>query len=1278
MARQFDDFKRLFPLSKTLRFEAKPVGATLFNINKSGMLKEDECRAECYVKAKKLIDECHKAFIDRVLGNGCLKFNSDGKDDSLAEYVEAYRSKGDSETFKNKFVKIQNKLREQIAKKLTTDSAYKHLFGKELFEPYKDGNKNKLPAGLMLFIDNAKTSQLNGMSKDEARKLVEEFQGFTTYFVGFYENRKNMYASDEKSTGIAYRLINVNLPKFVDNIEIFKEISKKIADTREMELDLHRLYADFEEYLNVDDIGEMFKLDYYDKLLTQKHIDVYNAIIGGKTDKDKDEKIKGINEYVNLYNQQHKDAKLPKLKMLFKQILSDRNAISWLPEVFGSDQEMLDAINDCYCSLSENVFGNNSLKQLLSSLSKYDANGIFIRNDLRLTLISENMFGNRTTIQSAVMSDIRSVAPVRKHNETEEDYEKRIARIFKKADSFSIRYIDECLSHVESNNVCTLEGYFASLGAECHSDNLHENIFVQIANAYAEAEVLLKTERQADKPLAQDQANVAKIKTLLDAMLSLSRFVKPLLGNGDESGKDERFYGELSLLWEELATIVPLYDMVRNRMTSKPYSQNKIKLNFGNPQLLGGWDANKEKDYSSVLLRRDGKYYLAIMDKDSKKMLGKPMPSGGECYEKVVYKLLPGANKMLPHVLLSKKGIETFKPSRSIVDNYNKGTHKKGDNFRIDDCHALINYFKQSIERYEDWSKFGFKFSDTSTYEDLSGFYREVDQQGYVLSFTNVSVSYIDQLVKDGNMYLFQLYNKDFSEFSKGTPNMHTLYWKALFDERNLADVVYKLNGQAELFFRKKSIECEHPTHSANCPVLNKNANNKKKKSVFEYDLIKDRRYTVDKFLFHVPITMNFKATGTDNINMSVKEYLRQSGDVHIIGIDRGERHLLYLAVIDMHGNLKEQYSLNEIVNEYNGNTYRTNYHNLLGAREEDRHKARQSWQMGESIKELKEGYLSQVVHKVAQLMVKYHAIVALEDLNVSFKRSRQKVEKQVYQKFEKMLIDKLNYLVDKKADAMAVGGLFNAYQLTSKFDSFQKLGKQCGFLFYIPAWNTSKIDPVTGFVNLFDTRYTNIDNAKDFFSKFDKIVYNVDKKWFEFVFDYNNFGAKAEGTRTYWTLCTHGKRIKAFHDADKNSLLCFQEIDLFTEFKQLFDKYCIDISGNLKDAILCQDERAFFEELLCLMRLTLQMRNSKPGTEIDYIISPVADEEGNFYDSRTCGCDLPKNADANGAYNIARKGLMLVKQLKAAESIADKNFKFDLSNRSWLNFAQQKPYKDE
>ena len=1274
MTKKFEDFTHQYQLSKTLRFEAKPIGATLRNFIDKGLLERDKHRAESYVKVKKLIDECHKAFIDRVLDNGGLNYEDKGEGNSLTEYYTLYSTPQKDEAAQKSFKDIQQSLRDQIVKKLTNDSAYKHLFGKELIESYKDKeDKNKLiAADLVQFINTANHGQLLTLSKEEAIDLVQEFCGFTTYFVGFHQNRENMYSAEEKSTGIAYRLINENLPKFIDNMETFK----KIAAIPEIEANLVRIYSDFAEYLNVGDIQEMFQLDYYNMLLTQKQIDVYNAIIGGKADNEHKEKIKGINEYVNLYNQQHKETKLPKLKVLFKQILSDRNAISWLPEEFNDDQEALNAIKDCYTRLSENILGDKILKGLLCSLAEYDTKGIFLRNDLQLTDISQKMFGSWSVITSATKNDIKDIVPTKKRKESEEDYEKRIDNLFKKQDSFSIYYIDSCLNKFIDNNTRTIEGYFATLGAIDTPTAQLENIFSQIANAYTDVKSLLHSAYPESRNLAQDKENVAKIKRLLDALMSLLHFAKPLLGKGDESDKDEKFYGDMSLLWTELETIIPLYNMVRNYMTRKPYDVSKIKLNFENPQLLGGWDANKERDYSSILLRKDGKYYLAIMDKDSKKLLGKSMPSDGECYEKMVYKLLPGANKMLPKVFFAKSRIKDFNPSKQLLENYNKGTHKKGKNFNISDCHALIDYFKQSINKHEDWSNFDFNFSETSTYEDLSGFYREVEQQGYKVTFNNVSVSFIDKLVEEGKMYLFQIYNKDFSEYSKGTPNMHTLYWKALFDERNLKDVVYKLNGQAEMFFRKKSINSAHPTHPANHPIQNKNKDNKKKESVFEYDLIKDRRYTVNKFMFHVPITMNFKSTGTENINLPVKEYLQTNNDTHIIGIDRGERHLLYLVVIDMQGNIVEQYTLNDIVNEYKGNTYRTNYHDLLDAREEERLKARQSWQTIENIKELKEGYLSQVIHKITQLMVKYHAIVVLEDLNMGFMRGRQKVEKQVYQKFEKMLIDKLNYLVDKKADIESTGGLLNAYQLTSKFDSFQKLGKQSGFLFYIPAWNTSKIDPVTGFVNLLDTRYQNAEKARAFFAKFDSIRYNKEKDWFELAFDYNNFGNKAEGTRTRWTLCTQGKRIKTFRNVEKNSQWDNQEIDLTIEFKRLCAHYDIDINGNLKEAISNQTKKTFFEDLMYLLKLTLQMRNSITGTETDYLVSPVADENGKFYDSRTCGTSLPENADANGAFNIARKGLMLIEQIKASDDLA--KLKFDISNKSWLNFAQQKPYKDE
>lgn len=1241
----------LYPVSKTLRFELQPIGKTRENIEKGGILQQDEERAENYKLVKGFIDEYHKQYIKSRLWNFELPLANEGRHNSLAEYRALYElPKRDAEQ-EAAFTEVKDNLRAIIARRLTEKgSAYNRIFKKELIRE-----------DLIEFLEDAKD-----------KNIVHQFADFTTYFTGFHENRANMYSSEEQSTAIAYRLIHQNLPKFMDNMKSFA----KIAETAVAE-HFQEIYAGWEEYLNVGSISDMFRLDYFSQTLTQEHIEVYNYIIGKRILEDGTE-IKGINEYVNLYNQQQKDKKqrLPLLVPLYKQILSDREKLSWLSEEFDSDAKMQQAIKETYDRLYDLLMGdeNESLKSLLMHLSDFDLSQINITNDLSLTDISQHLFGKYDVFTNGIKDKLRIITP-RKKKDTDEDFEERITKLFKSQKSFSITELNS-LPHpvVEGNQPNSIEDYYMTLGAVNTESVQKENLFAQIENAYTDAlPILLLTD--TDDKLSQNKAAVTKIKKLLDAFKDLQHFVKPLLGSGEEVEKDERFYGTFQTIWDELDTVTPLYNKVRNWLTRKPYSTEKIKLNFDNSQLLGGWDVNKEPDCTGVLLRKGNYYYLGIMNKKNNRIFEKDLtPSDGDCYDKIDYKLLPGANKMLPKVFFSKSRIDEFSPSASLVEKYKAGTHKKGANFSLKDCHNLIDFFKQSIAKHEDWSKFGFHFSDTKTYEDISGFYREVEHQGYSLSSHKVSAEYIHRMVDEGKLFLFRLWNKDFSEFSKGTPNLHTLYWKMLFDERNLQDVVYKLNGQAEVFYRKASIKEENRIiHPAKKDISNKNALNDKHTSRFDYDIIKDRRFTVDKFQFHVPITINFKATGQTNINPVVHDIIRQGGIKHIIGIDRGERHLLYLSLIDLQGRIVKQMTLNEIINEYAGRQYKTNYHDLLAKREGERTDARRSWDSIENIKELKEGYLSQVVHVITKMMVEYKAIIVLEDLNMGFMRGRQKIERQVYEKFEHMLIDKLNCYIDKQADPTTPGGQLHALQLSNKFESFARLGKQSGCLFYIPAWNTSKIDPVSGFVNLLDTHYDTMKATKSFFSKFERISYNGEKNWFEFTFDYNEFNKKAEGTKTHWTLCTYGTRIRNFRNPQKNNQWDDEEIVLTDMFKRLFDNYGIDYRGNLKEALQQPTEAKFYQELMSLMKLLLQMRNSKINSEVDYLLSPVADENGYFFDSRQGDTTLPDNADANGAYNIARKGLWVIHKIQ--ETPDGEKASLAISNKEWLHFAQTKPY---
>ena len=1284
----YSEFTGLYPLSKTLRFELRPVGKTIENIERNGILERDNERAVAYKAVKKVIDEYHKAFIELMLDNFKLNLTDSGKKDSLEEYYLMYHLPSTDSNRKDDMNKVQEALRKQISERFTKSEQYKRLFGKELIR--EDLTEFVKTTQYEAIIKSQKGNE--NLSDDEVRQIQEtiskdiaQFYDFTTYFVGFYDNRKNMYVADDKATSIAHRMITENLPKFIDNMDVFERIAAS-----EMASHFNDVYKAFEPYLNVNTIEEMFQLEYFSMVLTQKQIDVYNTIIGE------------LNKHTNLYNQQQKDksSRLPKLKPLFKQILSERNAISWLPDEFESDNNMLESIERCYQSLKSQVFeGDDSLRNLLKSLGEYDLEHIYLPNDLQLTEIAQKHYGNWSLIKKALEEDVKAKNP-QKRNETAEKYEERIEKLLKANESFSLAQINCLMKTYHGDEYKSIETYFDALGAVDNENGQKPNLFIQIENAYTEASNLLTSSYPEDRKLSQDKVNVERIKNLLDAIKELQHFIKPLMGKGTENEKDNRFYGEFVPLWETLDQITPLYNMVRNRMTQKPYSEEKIKLSFDTPTLLNGWP-DAQANSGAILKDDKGLYYLVVLDSRYRTCLNELESCPTERSEMAIMKYLQGGdmgknvqNLMQIDGITKKVNGRKEKEGALIGQNVRlenaKNTYlpveineirlkqsylTSSPSFNKNDLTRYIEYYIPLVREY--YSDYHFSFRKPSEYKSFVEFTDHINQQAYQVDFNPISKEQLFQMVDEGKIYLFQIYNKDFSAFSKGTPNLHTLYWKMLFDERNLADVVYKLNGEAEVFFRKHSIEAGKPTHLANKPIENKNKLNGKKTSVFEYDLVKDRRYTVDKFQFHVPITMNFKAAGLNNINPLVNEYLKESEATHIIGIDRGERHLLYLSLIDLQGNIVEQYSLNEIVNEYKGNTYRTNYHDLLDAKEKQRDEARRSWQTIENIKELKEGYMSQVIHKIAELMVKYNAIVVLEDLNMGFKRGRQKVEKQVYQKFEKMLIDKLNYLVDKRLDAKETGGVLNAYQLTNTEKVFTKqygrnkntLGKQCGFLFYIPAWNTSKMDPTTGFVNLLDTRYENMAKAKAFFGKFRSIRYNATKGWFEFAFDYDDFTTKATGTRTQWMLCTYGTRIETKRDLKQNSNFASEEFDLTSRFKELFAQCAIDLKGNLMEQICSQNDAAFFKELLHLLHLTLQMRNSETGTENDYLISPVMNDKGEFYDSRKCGKNLPVNADANGAYNIARKGLWIIGQIKHTDDLS--KLKLAISNKEWMRYAQ-------
>lgn len=203
--------------------------------------------------------------------------------DCAALYYRQTKTESDKKTLKT----IADKIRKQIAEALTKNPDYKNLWGK-------------------VIIDKTLPSFLT--KEAELSDVTENFLGFSSYFAGFNKNRENMYSAEEKSTAIAYRCVNENLPKFLDNVKVFEKHRDLFNETWFDETD------EAFEYIYGTKSRDIFDVDYFSFVLSQSGIDKYNGIIGGYTMSD-GTKIQGLNEKINLYNQTvSKEYKIPHLK----------------------------------------------------------------------------------------------------------------------------------------------------------------------------------------------------------------------------------------------------------------------------------------------------------------------------------------------------------------------------------------------------------------------------------------------------------------------------------------------------------------------------------------------------------------------------------------------------------------------------------------------------------------------------------------------------------------------------------------------------------------------------------------------------------------------------------------------------------------------------------------------------------------------------------------------------------------------------------------------------
>ncbi|MEK9165958.1 MAG: type V CRISPR-associated protein Cas12a/Cpf1 [Patescibacteria group bacterium] len=1364
MSNLFEQFTNQYELSKTLRFELRPVGKTEEILKINEVFEKDKTIDDAYKQAKFYFDTLHQTFINESLSSCQIDFSEYEK--LFLEFKKIKQQKNDlnklngesnedfkkrkdrlfNDQIKNKYGELRNKmnnLRKQIVQKFNEKGeGWKKQYTEKGLKFGKCALKQKeynfiLSAGVLKILKyeypQNKEQEFQKLGypslfviENEAPHnivyIFNKFERVTGYLTKFQKTRKNMYSEKDNGTAIANRIINENLQLFLENKIHFAELKKENIDfTGKIEVDLR-----------AKSLEDIFSLKFYNSCLLQNDIKFYNKVIDGEIKElanGKKQHLKGLNQIINEYKQEHKKdtnfkkTKFTLFKSLDKQILGEEQKEKELIEVNQAGEDNL------FDRLQEFIDENEKKVN--------EADGLFQR------LVKDREFDeelNKIYLSSKAINTIS-----RKWFQNSYDFEILLPQKSKKKAEKEIVKLKDFISLVDIKEV---------LNEEIESTDIYKNDYEKICNGETNFENFLKiwekefyslfeeeknkkgkitctgykTALEKIKTLPQNfdwkkEGNIEIIKNYADASLRIFQMMKYFaLEKGKKKNPENLetgdFYVEFSGYYDNYQ-IIKYYDAFRNFLTKKPYSQNKIKLNFDHSKLLEGFtesktgNSNNGTQYGAYLFRKMNElgfydYFLGV-SKDAHLIskFDKEDESLHTCYERLNY--------------------------YQIKMNSIYGTSYKG-NFQND----KKNLSEEKIIKKLKKALFGYKDKIKQIQEDIinkkfhllkdiqNAINEVVKKYGKIFEYKFVTELQFKQArdCKKG-FYLFQIYNKDFSK-KKGekskhkNQNLHTIYFKALMAEDNQK---FDL-GNGEIFLRKASID----------PIVDKNRKTKR-------TIIRNKRYTEDKIFLHLSTVWNY---GKQKIDKKIKKwYLSQFNketnqklvkkleSINIIGIDRGEKHLAYYSVVNNNQEIIDQGSFNIIAGH--------DYHQKLDEKEKKRMESRKSWQSIGNIKDLKQGYISQVVRKIADLIIQHNAIVVFEDLNFGFKRGRQKIEKQVYQKLEKALIEKLNFLVNKgEKDPSKAGHLLNAYQLTAPFTRFKDMRSQNGIIFYIQAGYTSTTDPLTGWrKNIYISNSLPIDKPKKGNGKYIKgeiqnfknIGWDESKQSYFFEYDQKDF----DGTDTskIWQIYADVKRLRG----RKNDLGYWKPefINPNVLLKGLFEKFGFVLKGDIKKQIEIKEkngelrenkqfdgeERNFYKSLIYCLNLILQIRNSssarwiendkgeiaKAGKEADFIQSPVepffatkcqdyeikenfAGFENKIIGDKRLGEEDRKNqivrtriikefnGDANGAYNIARKGLIMLKKIKDNPEKPDlfiSNRDWDLAAQNWEKFLQKR-----
>ena len=1270
----FQDFTRKYALSKTLRFRLIPTPKTEELLKQNRIVPKDKEIYEAYLGVKTLFDELHRDFIKESLDSFSSKYFSE-------IYEEWKKWKRASDTVEKRG--LDERLRGRFGKggsygdlRLGIVTRFSETAKQWAEQVYPNIVFKKRDPGILSEKNILEVLKLK-FQEPEQVEMIEKFNRFFGYLSGFIQSRENLYSIGSESTALAYRMIDVNLERYFANAYAVEVLNTTCPDLA--------LSADEQDFSNPT---------LYPKALLQDGIEKYNETAGI------------LNKKINEYRQSHPDRSPAFLLTLRNQILGKRERNLFLDEI-ESDEELVSRLKTLY-SEAETELLDTSKETRILSLKKIVRNILeneTAQGNVYLSKVALNTLFHKYLTDDGINALLGSGGLGNKRKKSEQSDEE-----YSLPKAVSIADFRHAMKNETLQNVILWKDYVieeakkygdisnkesAGITDNCRifsgmlsrqfddSENGYEDVISKkrvlghlettdnISTALQSGGIRVGAERELD---------VMVIKEYLDSLLRYHRMARYFTSKDiDKLDRDQGFYSVLDDYFNEYS-LGSAYDAIRNYLTKKPWSEEKLLLTFDQGRLLHGFMESPEgnSQYKGYILRKNEEWYLGVSDYSGfldhtthERDLG--CRDGEDCYEKMEYFQLNWGKNIAGGRVYESYTKKSFGSSIGYQEHKQKLTSKEHVSFLKD----LIR--DRYARKYEVLSEYLSKeYVDVAAMQHA---FEELNIKG--IRFRKIKAEQVDsQVMNKGkrkyNLYMFKIINKDLHPESKNgsISNIHTLYWKNLFSEKNNREMAIDLGADAKIFFRAKT-EC-----------LEKKRVDKKGES---RDV--SPRFLNDTYLFHVPVVLNANIVRgrlkNDEFNAVVAENIEQ---ISVLGLDRGEKHLVYYSLLGPDGELKETGSFNEI--QENGKEKMTNYLEKLEVREKERKASREDWKTIGTIKELKNGYVSQVVRNVADLVLRNNAIIVLEDLNTGFKRGRQKIERQVYQKFELALAKKLNYLVNKtELNPETPGHPVRGLQLTPLVSNYQDIeGKsQVGIMLYTRAGYTSTTCPDCGWrrkPGMWEM-YANEKQARKYLERLSIVKgdagYCISHKG-------NHETKKNKNGEVYEShfgperLITNG--ANRFVWKKRGEVGSYEKVCITEKLEKLFHEAGFDMASgrDLSVDVLSRNEGAlgsdFYKGLFSLINLLTRMRYTEAKSGVnsdggrDIIHCPACgfrSDENSFY-----GHDW--NGDANGAYNIARKGRMMLERIvdferRKREGDLEKGEKYPklfISDSEWDDFARK------